>query len=241
MLATGSSDKTLRLWEVASGKERRQIVGHEAAVFSVDFSPDGRTMAAASNDAPVYLWNPYALEESRNPAAKLAKEDRDKLWQKLAAVDAAAGFQAVCELIARPSEALPLLEDGWKRLPRATPKQMRQWVEDLSSDQFAVRKTATAELERFTASHEPLLRGALKQAGTLEAHQRLENILTRLDPERLRRSRMLEVLEQIGTAPARQFLAALALQSEDAVMASEAATGIRRLEKQMDKTQVSPQ
>ena len=44
-LATGSDDKTARLWEVASGKEIATLRGHESGVYFVAFSPDGRTLA----------------------------------------------------------------------------------------------------------------------------------------------------------------------------------------------------
>jgi RNA polymerase sigma factor (sigma-70 family) len=230
MIATGSIDRTLRLWEVASGMERNRILGHQMRVIGVDFAPGGRLLAAASQDAPVFIWDAYVIQKPKSAGAKLAKEDREKLWQRLADPDATVGYQAVCELIAHPAEASTILEGGWKQLPRATSKQMRGWVDDLSSDQFSVRKTATAELERFAAAHEDVLREGLNLAGSLEARQRLEKILGRLDPERLRRSRMLEVLEQLHTTPARQFLQILAEQNEDAFMAREAAAGLKRLD-----------
>ena len=44
-LATGSDDKTARLWEVASGKEIATLRGHEFRVYFVAFSPGGRTLA----------------------------------------------------------------------------------------------------------------------------------------------------------------------------------------------------
>jgi WD40 repeat protein len=37
-----SPDRTIRLWDVASGKELRRLEGHDSAVHSVAFSPDGR-------------------------------------------------------------------------------------------------------------------------------------------------------------------------------------------------------
>jgi WD40 repeat protein len=79
MLATSSSDKSLRFWEVATAMERARIAGHEAPVYSVDFSPEGNSLAAASNDAPVYLWNVYTKLDAAS--GKLSKEDRDNLWQ----------------------------------------------------------------------------------------------------------------------------------------------------------------
>jgi hypothetical protein len=232
MLATGGQDKTLRLWEVASGKERGRITGHEDPVLSMEFSPDSRMLAARSSDAPLYLWDIYTTQKAKS-ADKLTKEDREKLRQRLADTDAAIGFQAVCELIARPSEALTFLEDEWKRLPRASTTQMHKWVQDLSSDQFTVRKTAAVELKRFAAEYEDLLRAAFRQPASLEARQRLEIILSDIDSQRLIfRGRMLEVLEHLRTAPARQFLRALADQKEDATMAREAAAALKRLEQQ---------
>src|ERR1044071_1927312 len=37
---TGSSDKTVKLWEVETGREVRQLVGHTAGIWSVAFSSD---------------------------------------------------------------------------------------------------------------------------------------------------------------------------------------------------------
>jgi len=44
MIASGSVDKTVRLWDV-SGKALRSFEGHSDSVVSVAFSPDGKTTA----------------------------------------------------------------------------------------------------------------------------------------------------------------------------------------------------
>ena len=63
-LASGSWDNTVRLWDVASGTQtavfggRRSVPGDEARsayIYSVSFSPDGRTLVAGTNWGGVWL------------------------------------------------------------------------------------------------------------------------------------------------------------------------------------------
>ena len=49
-LAAGSSDGTIRLWDVASGEEKRPLEGQTSAVYSVAFAPDGRTAVVTVHD-----------------------------------------------------------------------------------------------------------------------------------------------------------------------------------------------
>jgi WD40 repeat protein len=56
-LASTSLDKTVKLWDVGTGKELKTLKGHQEAVNSVSYSPDGKTLASASDDKTVKLWD----------------------------------------------------------------------------------------------------------------------------------------------------------------------------------------
>ncbi len=56
-IASGSRDKTIRLWDVATGKQTAVLEGHTSLGISVSFSPDGRTIAWGSGDNTIRLWD----------------------------------------------------------------------------------------------------------------------------------------------------------------------------------------
>lgn len=80
VVATGSEDTTVRLWDVRTGVEIGVVQGsygedrtHGGIVHSVAFSPDGRFLATSSSDESVCLWKWPTWQEmqewkSRHPS-----------------------------------------------------------------------------------------------------------------------------------------------------------------------------
>jgi WD40 repeat protein len=62
---TGSHDDSAHLWDVATGRQVRQFVGHKGDISSVAFSPDGRLILTASDDGTARLWNAESGAEVR--------------------------------------------------------------------------------------------------------------------------------------------------------------------------------
>ncbi|MGK7925727.1 MAG: AAA-like domain-containing protein [Spirulina sp.] len=56
LIATGSRDKTVKLWR-RNGELIATLIGHDDSVYSVAFSPDGRFLVSGSLDRTIAVWN----------------------------------------------------------------------------------------------------------------------------------------------------------------------------------------
>jgi WD40 repeat protein len=65
LLATTSDqvDNAIRLWDTRTGQLLGSCTGHKQGVWSIAFSPSGKTLATSSDDSTVRLWNVATQQE----------------------------------------------------------------------------------------------------------------------------------------------------------------------------------
>jgi WD40 repeat protein len=62
-IASGSDDKTVRIWDVKTGQARAVLEGHSGTVRAVAVSPDGSWIASGSDDGSVRVWDMRTCQE----------------------------------------------------------------------------------------------------------------------------------------------------------------------------------
>jgi WD40 repeat protein len=224
--------RTIRFWDVASGKELARIGGHDSDVLALAFSPDGKRLVAGLGNGTALVWDTPAAAKPPAVGRKLGPRELAALWGDLVSSDAAVAHDAVHILSAAPEQTVPFLTDKLRPAERPDAVCVRQLIAGLGSAKFAEREDALKELSALGEDVEAELVRALADHPAAEVAQRLRTLLTSLrnapSSDRLREVRGVWVLELAGTPAADELLRELAKGHPEARLTREVKAALER-------------
>jgi WD40 repeat protein len=143
-LASSSRDKSIRLWEVATGKLIRTLREHTADVYAVAFSPDGKSLASGSGDKTIRLWDITSGKSTRTLTS------HDDVVRSVAFMPAAESRQLVSSSVDRSVRLWNLQTGAVERVFTGHTGQVRSVA--VSPDGKRIVSAATDSTARVWAS-----------------------------------------------------------------------------------------
>jgi RNA polymerase sigma factor (sigma-70 family) len=229
---TAYRETGIHLLETWTGRERTNLSGHSATVYTLTFFPRARRLLSTSMDGTGLIWDLLGV----TPGDPLTENDLEVMWKTLGVEKADDAFAAIKRLVAHPSATVPFLAQRLAPLPSPDKKRLARLIADLGSDNFQTREQASKEFDEVGEPAVAACREALNKQPSPENRKRLEAVVERHDRplpvaagDKLRILRAIEVLEHIGTTEARAVLSKLAAGAEGAMITREASASLDRL------------
>ena len=83
-IASGSDDKTIKLWDATTGDFQKTLADHSSSVTAVAFSRDGKWIASGSGDKTIKLWDVFrSLAAFRCLGTTVASRLKLQAWQEI--------------------------------------------------------------------------------------------------------------------------------------------------------------
>jgi WD40 repeat protein len=232
LLASPAEDGKVSVWEIATGLLMQTFESPEKA-RSISFSPDGKTLVTRGNQLTL-TWDLSGIKlSSLNRPVPLAADDFEKCWRDLGEFDGVRFHRAFWRMVADPQQTVTRLGCSLQPVHPMNAKTIEQLVEDLGSDSFTLRESATKVLET-SDSAVALLYKRLKEGPSLEEKKRIELILKNpptlgRTASNLRSYRSVQILEQIGTREAVDLLRRWAKGPPDTILTEQARASLERM------------
>src|SRR5262249_56853879 len=124
-------------------------------VTALAFAPDGKTLASASSDTTVLIWDVSKLARPAQAAKALSLADLERCCKTLTDQDAEKAWAAMTDLVAAPKLSVAFLKDRLKPAAPVDPKRVQEWIGQLDDPQFNVLELAAKELRKLAAQSVP--------------------------------------------------------------------------------------
>jgi WD domain, G-beta repeat len=211
MTPEGFPTGVIELWETLTWTIAKTIRHNQQYIYQFAFSPDSTEGASAGDDGTAVLWDLTGLR-NRNPTDR---DDVRRLLDELRCPDANHAYPAIWKLVNQGSHAVELIGREVKPQPPAAAwnADITKLMDDLDSDSFDTRETATNLLIHKGPSLLPLLHQRLASKLSAESAARIKAVIEKFDPltpDDLKACRCVAVLEHIGSAEAVRLLRLLA-------------------------------
>jgi len=145
LLASGSWDHSIRLWDPMTLQCVERLYGNPAEVWAVAFTPDGRGVISGAKDGTVRLWPTNAAPKERLFAGNWTPIKFSKDGQTLATIADPSKLVLLNLKTGEPNDQFPLSRSQWGRWCGAISDDFRFLVDPISESGFRVWDLKTRE------------------------------------------------------------------------------------------------